>query len=81
LYRNVFGLRISVRNRNWNVRSSTASPVLSIRISYRTLSSNFQKFGPELGDCSGTKFEMSTTRSGRSGLTKAYTSVLSARGS
>ena len=61
--------------------SSTASPVLSIMISYKTLSSNFQKFGPELGNCSGMKFEISATRSGRWGLTNAYRSVLSASGS
>ena len=33
LYRNVFGLRTSVRNANWNVMSSTASPSLSTMIS------------------------------------------------
>ena len=73
----------SITDTNWNryVTSARASPELDTWISYRTGSPNSLKFGPPYGSCSGMKLAMSVTVSGRSGLTNAYTSVLSATGS
>ena len=47
--------------------SSTASPLLSTMISYSTLSSNFQKFGPLAGNWNGMKMLISVTLSGSPG--------------
>ena len=41
-------------NWNWNVRSSTPSPVLSTWISYSASGSSEKKFGPPYFGCSGT---------------------------
>src|SRR5213593_409993 len=57
------------------------SPLLSIRISYRTSSPNWKKFGPPAGSSSGMKFERIVTFEVSTGSTNAYRSVLSATGS
>src|SRR3989442_10311834 len=57
------------------------SPSLSIRISYRTSSPNWKKFGPPAGSSRGMKFERIVTFEVSTGSTNAYRSVLSATGS
>src|SRR6476469_1383707 len=61
--------------------SGSGWPSLLMWITYVTSSPNSKKFGPPGGYSSGRKLAMIVTESGRSGLTNAYRSVLSATGS
>src|SRR2546425_13176627 len=61
--------------------SGSGRPSLLMWMEYVTSSPNSKKLGPPGGYSSGMKFARIVTVFGRSGLTNAYRSVLSATGS
>src|SRR2546428_523361 len=65
------GTRWRVWDRSWYVTGSRPSPLVAIRISCRTSSASWKKFGPPAGSSSGMKFERIVTFEVSTGSTNA----------